>query len=83
LNEDEVIELFKKLPGTTHEVVDWAELSGREQATKAARADVFVGMHGAGLTHIQYAHEDAVLVELHAMYVVGTRARTHTKPHVS
>jgi hypothetical protein len=80
LNEDEVIELLKKLPGTTHEVVDWAELSGREQAIKAARADVFVGMHGAGLTHIQYAHEDAVLVELHAMYVVGTRARTHKNP---
>jgi capsular polysaccharide biosynthesis protein len=80
LNEDQVIELLKKLPGTTHEVVDWAELSGREQAIKAARADIFVGMHGAGLTHIQYAHEDAVLVELHAMYVVGTRARTLKNP---
>ena len=83
LNENEVIELLKKLPGTTHEVIDWVELGGREQAIKAARADVFVGMHGAGLTHIQYAHEDMVLVELHAMYVVGTHAHSLTKTLVS
>ena len=59
------------------------ELGGREQAIKAARADVFVGMHGAGLTHIQYAHEDMVLVELHAMYVVGTHAHSLAKTLVS
>ena len=60
------MELLQKLPGTTCELIDWSELSGREQVAKAARADVLVGMHGAGLTHIQYAH-DGVLVELHAM----------------
>ena len=69
-NENEVVKLFEKFPSITHEVVDWVNLGGKEQALKASRADVLVGMHGAGLTHIQYGHEDMVLVELHAMYVV-------------
>ena len=67
-NENAVMELLRKLPETTCELVDCAELSGKEQVAKAARADIIVGMHGAGLTHIQYAH-DLVLVELHAMCV--------------
>jgi hypothetical protein len=76
LNENEVIQLLQKLPGITHELIDWVELSGKEQALKASRADVLVGMHGAGLTHIQYAHDDMVLVELHAMYVQMTETQS-------
>ena len=44
-------------------------MSGSEQVAKAAAADVLIGMHGAGLAHIQYAHDDIVLVELHPMWV--------------
>jgi hypothetical protein len=68
-NEDAVIELLHTLPGTSVEVIDWVQMSGREQVAKAAAADVLIGMHGAGLAHIQYAHNDIVLVELHPMCV--------------
>jgi protein O-GlcNAc transferase len=66
-NENEIVELLQKLPGTTYELVDWIELSGSGQVAKAASADVLIGMHGAGLTHMQYMHDGAVIVELHPM----------------
>ena len=64
-----MIELLNSLPGTRCEVVDWVEMSGSEQVAKAAAADVLIGIDGAGLAHIQYAHDDIVLVELHPMWV--------------
>jgi capsular polysaccharide biosynthesis protein len=66
-NENEVVDFLRALPGATLELIDWVELSGKDQVTKIAAADVLVGMHGAGLTHIQYAHDEIVLVELHPM----------------
>lgn len=61
-----MLDLLRKLPGAVVEAVDWVQLSGEQQVAKVAAADVLVGMHGAGLTHIQYSHDDIVLVELHA-----------------
>jgi capsular polysaccharide biosynthesis protein len=75
-NENEVVELLRALPGATHELIDWVELSGRDQVSKVVAADVLVGMHGAGLTHIQYAHDEIVLVELHPMRVPKTKPKS-------
>ncbi len=65
-NEGAVLDMLRKLPGAVVDTVDWVQLSGRQQVDKVAATDVLVGMHGAGLAHIQYSHDDIVLVELHS-----------------
>lgn len=49
---------------TSLDVVDWAEMSLREQLLLAAQTDVLVGDHGAGLSHMALMAKDRIVVEL-------------------
>lgn len=61
--------LFKALrarvPHTSVRLVDFAALSFRDQVWEARRADVLVGIHGAGLTHAIWMRDGArAIVEI-------------------
>jgi hypothetical protein len=45
-------------------LVDFEGMSPAEQLRIINQTDVLIGQHGAGLTHLLFLHDDAVLVEL-------------------
>jgi hypothetical protein len=49
-------------------VVDFAIISFAKQLEIVRNSNIIVGVHGAGLTWIMFAAEEAVLVEMHPSY---------------
>ena len=49
-------------------MVDLATMSFRQQLETMRRSNIYVGAHGAGLMHVMFLAEEAVLVEIHPHY---------------
>ena len=67
-NEDEVRSLLQKGNMVDVNVVDFSQMSFADQLKLIRRTNIMVGVHGAGLMHIMFAAEEAVLVEIHPSY---------------
>ena len=67
-NEQDVINMVKSGTLVNVNVVDMDKLSIYEQLQVARNTSILVGVHGAGLMHIMYAAEEAILVEIHPSY---------------
>ena len=64
-NSEELIRALKeKFPNTDINVVHLEEFSFCEQVKLARGADVYMGVHGAGLVHLWWMQSDAVIIEL-------------------
>jgi EGF domain-specific O-GlcNAc transferase len=51
VNEKELLAVAKKIPEISVKRVDYGEIPFDKQLEHSANADIFIGMHGAGLTH--------------------------------
>ena len=49
-------------------IVDLSDLTFAQQLKLVRESNILVGVHGAGLMHIMFAAEEAVLVEIHPSY---------------
>ena len=67
-NEEEVRNLLKKGNMVDVNVVDFSHMDFKDQLRLIRNTNVMVGVHGAGLMHIMFAAEEAVLVEIHPSY---------------
>jgi glycoprotein 2-beta-D-xylosyltransferase len=63
-NEKEVVAALQALPGMQVDIVRLEQLSMQEQLRKIHEADVVVGVHGAGLSHVLFMHDGAKVVEI-------------------
>ncbi|KAL0478703.1 hypothetical protein AKO1_008312 [Acrasis kona] len=73
MNEEELIKLLnEKLTTVSTDnkipvqvtAIDLGTIGFKEQIEKVRQADIFVGMHGAGMTHVLWMHDESVVVEL-------------------
>ena len=55
--------------------VDFAQLSNMEQIRRSREAQLFIGMHGAGMANMVWLHPEAVALELHPYGVCPCRGR--------
>ena len=67
-NEDEVKALLQKGNMMNVNVVDLSTLSFVDQLKLVRSSNILIGVHGAGLMHIMFAAEEAVLIEIHPSY---------------
>ena len=67
-NQKEVEDVFKEGNMLTWKSVDMANLTFFEQMAEVRRANILVGIHGAGLTWVVFTADEAVLVEIHPSY---------------
>lgn len=67
-NEKDVLGVLREGNMIRLKVVDSAALSFEEQLRSARTSNVIIGVHGAGLMHILFAAEEAVLLEIHPSY---------------
>ncbi|XP_075738861.1 EGF domain-specific O-linked N-acetylglucosamine transferase isoform X3 [Rhipicephalus microplus] len=66
LNEDELLAAARKLPGLSVRRVHFSHATEfRHQIEVMANTDVLIGMHGAGLTHVLFQPDWAVLFEIY------------------
>nr|XP_055039969.1 EGF domain-specific O-linked N-acetylglucosamine transferase isoform X1 [Misgurnus anguillicaudatus] len=67
INQDEIIKALKTVPFFEVRVVDYKykEMPFLEQIHITHNSDVFIGMHGAGLTHLLFLPDWAVIFELY------------------
>ncbi|KAM4652891.1 EGF domain-specific O-linked N-acetylglucosamine transferase isoform 2-T2 [Discoglossus pictus] len=66
LNLDELVQALKKVSTFQVKVVDYKykEIGFLEQLATTHNSDIFIGMHGAGLTHLLFLPDWAVVFEL-------------------
>ena len=64
INEKELIEKIKEIPCISGLAIDLSTLSFEEQVPLICSAHVFVGVHGAGLTHVTWMDKKATLIEI-------------------
>eukprot|EP01134_Creolimax_fragrantissima_P005396 CFRG5396T1 len=64
LNRDELINILEKR-GYTVYIVDFASITVPEQIVEVRKAQLYIGMHGAGMANTMWLHEDACAIELH------------------
>ncbi|KAJ2905000.1 uncharacterized protein MKZ38_006656 [Zalerion maritima] len=65
----------ERYPKSRVDVIDFAELTHKEQIQLVQDTDVFVGHHGAGLVHTLFVNPDAAIVELLPPYFGSTGFR--------
>lgn len=66
LNQDELVGAMKSVPMFKVKVVDYTwQMPFLEQLKITHNSDIFIGMHGAGLTHALFLPDWAVLFELY------------------
>ena len=53
--------------------IDLGTIPFRQQLALVRSANVMVGAHGAGLMHVMFMAEEAVLVEIHPSYRLDRR----------
>ena len=71
-NEDELISsLRNKYPAANVSAVHFENFSVCEQIRLANEANVFLGVHGAGLVHLWWLREDALAFEMEPYFEVG------------
>ena len=58
------LEQSLKSAGGDVKILDFAQLRFKEQLKEVREADVLVGIHGAGLSHVMFMDEGSTLVEL-------------------
>jgi protein O-GlcNAc transferase len=73
VNEDKLVELMetklltlstgKQIPINLTRI-DFGTIPFKEQMALVRQTDIFLGMHGAGMTHTLWLHEESVVVEL-------------------
>lgn len=68
VNQGEVEEVMKKGNMLTWTAADMGSMSFGEQISFVRKANVLVGMHGAGLMWVLFLADEAVLVEIHPSY---------------
>lgn len=72
LNEDEIVNILKneiksptgKLIQTTVVTIDLGTIAFEKQIELMRNTDIYIGMHGAGMTHLIYLPDEAVVIEL-------------------
>ena len=65
MDQDSHIQMLKKTHLGVHiDVVDFANLTMKEQLAIVQKTDILAGMHGAGLTHSMFLPPGATLVEI-------------------
>lgn len=67
-DEQGLINVLRKGNAMRYEVVDLGTLSWRDQLAKIRRTNVLIGAHGAGLMHVIFLADEAVLLEIHPSY---------------
>jgi capsular polysaccharide biosynthesis protein len=68
-NENQVEDIIRQHGNMMHfQVVDLATMSYLEQIHTIRSSNIIIGIHGAGLTWIMFAAEEAVLLEIHPSY---------------
>ena len=73
-NENELLNVLKKnFPKSTIDVVHLEDLPICEQIRHAYKADVMLGVHGAGLVHFWWLKEDALALEMEPSFELGNR----------
>lgn len=66
LNEDELVEAIRGITGVeVRQVAYTKEMPFKQQLEITRNTDVFIGMHGAGLTHLLFLPDWAILFELY------------------
>ena len=71
-NEDQLVSTLRKtFPGTNITVAHMEGLDICTQVRLAHEADVLMGVHGAGLVHLWWLQEDALMMELNPAYELG------------
>lgn len=66
LNEEELVEAIKGLQGVDVRLVAYSkDMEFRQQLEITRNTDVFIGMHGAGLTHLLFLPDWATVFELY------------------
>ena len=71
-NEDDLVKaLGRKFPNTNVTVAHMEKLGICEQISLAHDADVLMGVHGAGLVHLWWLQEDALILELNPTFQKG------------
>ncbi|GMI43178.1 hypothetical protein TrCOL_g12197 [Triparma columacea] len=78
-NEAEVTAVIKECQLCTHQVLDLATLTYREQLEAVRGTSVLVGVHGAGLMNVLFAAEEAVLIEVHPHYRMDRHFRVASR----
>ncbi|XP_072175614.1 EGF domain-specific O-linked N-acetylglucosamine transferase-like [Diadema setosum] len=66
INQDELIAALRDIPGVEVTVIvyHWRNITFKEQLRNTQNSDIFIGMHGAGLTHLLFLPDWAVIFEL-------------------
>nr|XP_022298960.1 EGF domain-specific O-linked N-acetylglucosamine transferase-like isoform X2 [Crassostrea virginica] len=81
LNEDELVKAMKTVGEFEIKVVTYnRDMPFKEQIQSSYNSDIFIGMHGAGLTHLLFQPDWAVIIELyncedHSCYYDLARSR--------
>lgn len=71
-NEDEMVtKIHKAFPHVTIEVIHMEDLGICEQVRYAVKADVMLGVHGAGLVHFWWLRDKATAIELEPAFQTG------------
>ena len=71
-NEDDLVKtLRREFPNTNVTVAHMEKLGICEQISLAHDADVLMGVHGAGLVHLWWLQEDALILELDPTFQKG------------
>ena len=71
-NANELVDRLKtSFPSTTVTAIHMEDLSICEQIRYAHDADVLMGVHGAGLVHLWWLQDEALMFELEPYYQVG------------
>jgi len=63
-NPEELLNVMKNIPEINAQTVQMAFLSFEEQLALVRNTNIFIGMHGAGLTFLPFLSDDAVVIEL-------------------
>lgn len=63
-NKLAVTQMLQSLPGVQVEIVSFENMSIKEQIEAVQSADIIVGVHGAGLSHVLFARPNTALVEI-------------------
>mmetsp|Transcript_2431 Transcript_2431/g.4282 ORF Transcript_2431/g.4282 Transcript_2431/m.4282 type:complete len:526 (+) Transcript_2431:116-1693(+) len=63
-NEEELLQKISSSDGVLVSGVDLSSMTVREQLQTIRRSNIVVSMHGAGLTHLMYLPDEAVVVEM-------------------
>ncbi|XP_069793200.1 EGF domain-specific O-linked N-acetylglucosamine transferase isoform X2 [Narcine bancroftii] len=65
LNQDELVKALKTVSVFDVTVVDYRDIGFSEQLKITHNSDIFISMHGAGLTHLLFLPDWAVIFELY------------------